>query len=121
MNENFDWLRHVADETYAYLTTTGRTSGDPHRIEIWFAAHDGRIYLMSGGRDRSDWVKNLQADPRLKIEIAGETYSGFATIPADGSEQDQLARALLVQKYQKGDELENWRTNSLALVVDLDV
>ncbi len=25
---------------YLYLTTTGRRSGNPHEIEIWFVAHD---------------------------------------------------------------------------------
>ena len=33
---------------YCYLTTTGRHSGEPHRIEIWFALADGVAYLLSG-------------------------------------------------------------------------
>jgi hypothetical protein len=51
-----------ADEPYAYLTTIGRRTGEPHRIEIWFAVHEGRVYLMSGGRDRADWVRNVMAN-----------------------------------------------------------
>jgi len=42
---------------YVYLTTTGRRTGRPHTIEIWYAVQDGRIYLMAGGRDRADWVR----------------------------------------------------------------
>lgn len=45
---------------YCYVTTTGRTSGNPHTIEIWFAQHGGRVYLLSGGGEGSDWVKNLR-------------------------------------------------------------
>lgn len=120
MNENNEWARHIAGERFAYLTTFGRRTGNPHRIEIWFAVHDGRIYLMSGGRDASDWVKNLQANPRVQLEIADEVFQGIATILPEPSEQDQLARTLLVQKYQKTDELKAWGENSLAIVIDLD-
>src|ERR1051325_2737939 len=35
-----------------YLTTTGRTSGNPHTIEIWFALHGDRVYLLAGGGDQ---------------------------------------------------------------------
>lgn len=119
MNENHDALAQVAHEEFAYLTTTGRRSGQEHRIEIWFGVHDGRIYLMSGGRDRSDWVKNLQADPRMKIEIAGETHRGVAAILTEPSEADQMARMILMQKYGKDRDLEKWGRESLAIAIDL--
>ncbi len=48
------WLARWAGEPYAYLTTIGRRTGRPHRIEIWFAAQEGRMYLLAGGRERSD-------------------------------------------------------------------
>lgn len=120
MNENHDSLAQIAGKEFAYLTTTGRTSGKSHRIEIWFGVHDGRIYLMSGGRDRSDWVRNLQADPRVMIEIAGETNAGVATILTETSEADQLARTILVEKYGKDRDLEKWGRESLAIAVDLE-
>lgn len=119
MNENHDSLAQVATETFAYLTTSGRKSGEAHRIEIWFGVHDGRIYLMSGGRDRSDWVKNLQSDPRLTIEIAGEIHKGVATILTEPSEADQMARTILVQKYGRDRDLEKWGRESLAIAIDL--
>ncbi len=56
---------------FCYVTTTGRTTGQPHRIEIWFAAQPGRdtIFMLSGGRERADWVRNLVASPRCSVEI----------------------------------------------------
>ena len=42
-----------ADLDYCYVTTTGRRSGNPHTIEIWFALHEGRVYLLSGGAEVS--------------------------------------------------------------------
>ncbi|MGZ6980465.1 MAG: nitroreductase/quinone reductase family protein, partial [Acidimicrobiia bacterium] len=55
------------DEEYCYLTTTGRRTGQPHTIEIWFAVDRGVVYLMAGGRERSDWVRNLVAHPKARL------------------------------------------------------
>ena len=119
MNEQHDWLNAIASTQYAYLTTTGRKSGNPHRIEIWFGVSDGRIYLMSGGREKSDWVQNLIAEPVVSLEIGDQQVRGFATILEDGSDADRTARVLLVQKYQKKDELKGWGENSLAIAIDV--
>ena len=112
-------LQARAHETYAYLTTTGRITGEPHRIEIWFGVHEGRIYLLSGGGDSSDWVKNLKADPRVTVEISDATVRGVARFPMPDSSEDTLARNLLVSKYQKTDELQEWRSRSLTVAIDL--
>ena len=50
------------------ITTTGRRSGLPRRIETWFYNVDGRIFL-SGSPGRRDWYANLQADPRLVFHL----------------------------------------------------
>ena len=111
------WLARWASEPYAYLTTTGRRTGRPHRIEIWFAAHDSRVYLLSGGRERSDWVRNLQANARVTIELGDETHAGTALVLQAGTTEDQRARALLVGKYRDGDNLYEWGRTSLAVVI----
>lgn len=59
----------MAADDYCYLTTTGRRTGRPHRIEIWYAADGDRLYLLSGGGRSSDWVQNLIADPAVLVEI----------------------------------------------------
>ena len=47
-------LRALAGEDFCYLTTTGRVTGRPHEIEIWFALDGATLYMLSGGRGRSD-------------------------------------------------------------------
>jgi deazaflavin-dependent oxidoreductase (nitroreductase family) len=111
------WLAHSAHEPFAYLTTTGRRTGRPHRIEIWFAVEDGCLYLMAGGRDRADWVRNLQANARVSIELGGETHAGTARVLQPDAPEDQRARDLLVSKYQEGDNLDEWGRLSLPVVV----
>jgi deazaflavin-dependent oxidoreductase (nitroreductase family) len=111
----------LADESFCYLTTTGRVTGRPHEIEIWFALvpETRTLYMLSGGGDRSDWVKNLRHNPEVEIRIAGERFGGQAREARD-VEEDELARRLLVEKYESSPgRLENWRRRALPVVVDL--
>lgn len=56
-------------EAFLYLTTTGRVSGQPRQIEIWFVEHDGRHYLCAEHRERAQWVKNIQHNPEIEYSI----------------------------------------------------
>jgi deazaflavin-dependent oxidoreductase (nitroreductase family) len=114
-------LRMLAEEDFCYLTTTGRISGRPHEIEIWFSLvpESQTLYMLSGGRDRSDWVRNILRDPGVTVRIAGEKFSGLAREARD-QEEDELARRLLVEKYEsRPGSLANWRRTALPVVVDL--
>jgi deazaflavin-dependent oxidoreductase (nitroreductase family) len=65
------------------ITTTGRRSGLPRRIEIWMFRIDDR-YVITGTPGRRDWVANLGADPRLTVHIpnCGVTLDvGGAAVP----------------------------------------
>jgi deazaflavin-dependent oxidoreductase (nitroreductase family) len=107
------------DLDYCYLTTTGRHSGQPHRIEIWFALADGVVYLLSGGGDRSDWVRNLTISPDVVLEIGGQKRTTKARLVSDPDE-DALARRIVVEKYRpryRGD-LDDWGRTSLPIAID---
>jgi deazaflavin-dependent oxidoreductase (nitroreductase family) len=114
------WLVRGAGERNAYLTTFGRRSRKAHRIEIWFAVDDGRVFLLSGGRDRSDWVKNLRAHAGITIEFGGETHAGTARILDPGTPEDQRARELLVEKYRQGNDLDEWGRTSLPIMIEFN-
>jgi deazaflavin-dependent oxidoreductase (nitroreductase family) len=109
----------LAGEDYCYLTTTGRVSGEPREIEIWFALEGTALYMLSGGRDRSDWVKNLLREPRVSVRIGAETLPGRARVVEDADE-DTLARRLLVGKYagRYAGNLDEWERNALPVAVD---
>ena len=101
---------------FCYLTTTGRRTGNPHRIEIWFALAEGTVYLLSGGRDRSDWVRNLMRSPEVVIELGGQVRATTARVLEAGTADDLLARRLLVEKYRSpDDDLATWGRTSLAV------
>jgi deazaflavin-dependent oxidoreductase (nitroreductase family) len=107
-------------EPFCYLTTTGRVTGRPHRIEIWFAAAPDRetIYLLAGGRERSDWVANLQVDPACRVEIGGKVFAGRGRV-VEGTAADRVARELVYEKYRHDDELEAWRESALPAAIDV--
>ena len=68
----------LASDRTVDVTTTGRTTGQPRRIEIWFHNVDGRIYI-TGTPGRRDWYANLLAHPTFTFHLK---YSVIADLPA---------------------------------------
>lgn len=104
------------------LTTVGRVSGRPHTIEIWFAHRQATIYLLSGGGDRSDWVRNLIRTAQVRVRAGGRDYNGVGRIVTD-PEEDRLARDAVHDKYvvRYAGDLSRWRETALPVAVDLDL
>lgn len=114
-------LEGLTEEQFCYLTTTGRKSGLPREIEIWFGLNGRTIYMLSGGRDRSDWVKNIGKTPAVSVRIADSQFAGLSRVVTDGDE-DALARRLLLEKYgpaYSGD-LTDWGRSALPIAIDID-
>lgn len=110
-----------AKRSVCRLETIGRTSGRPREIEIWFAADGDRVYLLSGGRDDAHWVRNLRANPSVRIRVGGRWLSGTAR-EIEGQPEDPQARQLLAAKYQgwrEGRPLSEWAAESLPVAIDL--
>lgn len=110
-----------ADVAFCYLTTRGRVTGRPHEIEIWFARAGDTFYLLSGGGEQSDWVRNLQATPAVTIRVGDTTSPARGRVVEPGTPEDVRARRLVFDKYQpdyQGD-LRGWRDRALAVAVDL--
>lgn len=123
-NENDDLVKllsQLAKENYCYLTTTGRKSGHPHEIEIWFGIEGSSLYLLSGGGDDSDWVKNLQVNPNVNVRIAKHTFTGVARI-VNEKKEEIMARHMLAGKYQgwkEGQSLSDWGRTALVVGIKL--
>jgi deazaflavin-dependent oxidoreductase (nitroreductase family) len=111
----------LSTESFCYLTTVGRVTGRPHEIEIWFSLvpETRTLYMLAGGGGRSDWVKNLRREPAVTVRIAGEELKGTARV-VEEAEEDELARRLLVEKYERSPGgLSGWRRRALPVAVDL--
>jgi len=111
----------LAELDVCYVTGIGRTTGRPHRIEIWFAAAPDRdtIFMLSGGRDRADWVRNIKTNGRVTVDLGDESHAGLAHVVGADTAEDQLARDLLVGKYADSeDDLAEWGRTSLPVVIE---
>jgi deazaflavin-dependent oxidoreductase (nitroreductase family) len=67
-----------------HITTTGRKTGRPRRVEIWWFRVDGR-FVITGTPGRRDWMANLSADPRLTIHVGGRDIEATAAPITDPS------------------------------------
>jgi deazaflavin-dependent oxidoreductase (nitroreductase family) len=113
-------FERLADESFCYLTTTGRASGRSHTIEIWFALENGTLYMLSGGGGRADWVKNIRKDPSVRVRVGSRSVTGRARIIRAGTGEDQRARRLVDGKYQgwrQGRRLSAWARDALPVAV----
>ena len=114
-------LSKLSKEDYCYLTTTGRKSGLPREIEIWFGINGNSLYLLSGGGNQSQWVKNLLANPNVTVRIAKHNFNGIARIVSEEKEET-AARHMLAGKYQgwkEGKTLSDWGRTALVVGIEL--
>lgn len=102
-------------EIFLYLTTTGRKTGLPRQIEIWFVEHAGTYYLVSEMRENAHWVQNLRANPQVQFSVgtreaqeAQRTLSPATARPLTAPEDieiiEQVSR-MMSAKYNWSDGL----------------
>ena len=105
------------------ITTTGRRTGKPRRIEIVFHNFDGHIYIsgMPNPVRRRSWLANLEANPRFTFHLKGAVRAALparARVIADEAER----RAILthVARAWGRDDLEEMVRHSPLIEVTLD-
>lgn len=95
---------------YLYLTTIGRKTGLEREIEIWFVQVGECYYLLSGGFENSDWVKNILANASVSVRVGSKDAPPFAGLgrTVDDTLEPELALAVrerMKAKYQWGGGL----------------
>ena len=104
---------HLQKGHYVDITTTGRKSGRPSRIEIAFQNIDGTIYI-SGTPGKRDWYANLVANPNFTFHLKKDVR---ADLPARARPITDPAerRAVLtpfVANWNRSNELDEWVARS---------
>lgn len=92
---------------FLYLTTTGRKTGQPREIEIWYVAYDGCYYLCAENRERADWVLNIRQNPAVTFWVNGQTYRGTGRALDRAAEPERAAAVarLFDERYGWSDGL----------------
>ena len=91
---------------YLYRTMTGRVTGQPREIEIWFTEHGGRFYLVAE-RESANWVRNIQSQQEVKVRVGDTEFNAMARV-VHNDRDPQLAatvKALFDAKYCWSDGL----------------
>ncbi|HEY0530436.1 MAG TPA: nitroreductase family deazaflavin-dependent oxidoreductase [Actinoplanes sp.] len=100
------------------ITTTGRRSGQPRRIETWRYRAAGR-YWLTGSPGARDWYANVLAHPEFTLHLKGLDVRARARVVTD---PDERARVLgeIVPALDWAGSLENWMAGSPLVEIELD-
>jgi deazaflavin-dependent oxidoreductase (nitroreductase family) len=96
------------------ITTTGRSSGRPRRIEIYFHAFDGAYYITGRPGFKRDWLANITANPSFTLHLKD---GPVADVAATGTPiGDPARRARVLYRILT----ESWGTSAEKAAAQLD-
>jgi deazaflavin-dependent oxidoreductase (nitroreductase family) len=100
------------------ITTIGRRSGRPRRIETWRYLAAGR-YWLTGSPGSRDWYANVVANPRFTLHLKDLDLAVRGRPVAD---PDERARVLgeIVPALDWADSLESWLAGSPLVEIEFD-
>jgi deazaflavin-dependent oxidoreductase (nitroreductase family) len=104
----------LTDDPTIDITTTGRRSGEPRRIEIWMLAVGDRFFI-TGTPGPRHWLANLQADPDLTVHLkrhAKVDLAARAQVVTDGTLRRQVLEHLAAHWYRSQSPLEDLVTTA---------
>jgi deazaflavin-dependent oxidoreductase (nitroreductase family) len=111
-------VRHgFAPRTYAILETTGRRSGRPRRTPVGHRVEGEAVWIVAEHGARAAYVRNIRANPRVRIELRDGWRDGTATVLED---DDPRARLRLMRRRFNALVVRLMGTDLLTLRIELD-
>lgn len=107
----------IVPRTHALLETTGRVSGEPRRVPVGNGLRDDGFWIVTEHGWAADYVKNIRADPRVRVKVGRRWYAGRAEILPD---DDPIERLRLLRRPVNDAMLRAVGTQHLVIRVDLD-
>jgi len=77
------FLYRFAGGVVLLLTTTGRRSGRPHTVGLQYELIDGVYWVGAADGERADWYRNVEADPRVVIQVGENKINATVELVAD--------------------------------------
>jgi hypothetical protein len=90
-----DWSFAAGEKTIEIETNPS----DPHSVTVWCVVQEGRLYVPSRHPDRKRWIRNVAADPRVRVRVGERIFPGVMVQTRDPDELAVVVPALL-QKYE---------------------
>ena len=109
-------------DTLIDITTVGRKTGQPRRIEIWFHYIDGRIYI-TGTPGARGWYANMLANPditfHLKQSIRKDVQGRAIPIKEPDDKRRVLQKMNEIEERMRGTSLEDRVSHAPLVEIEL--
>lgn len=117
---NADVQRALERDRTIDITTIGRRTGRPRRIEIWFHRVDGRLYI-TGTPGRRGWYANLVRTPEFTFHLKGSVQADLQAraIPIVGVTERRDVLSRILEKLGASRQLDAWMARSPLVEVSL--
>jgi deazaflavin-dependent oxidoreductase (nitroreductase family) len=109
--------RGVLTPAWVLLETTGRRTGQPRRVPVGNGLRGDAFWIVTEHGYAADYVKNIQANPRVRLKIGDAWRTGTAHILPD---EDPYARLRWLRRPINDAALLAVGTEQLVIRVDLD-
>jgi deazaflavin-dependent oxidoreductase (nitroreductase family) len=101
------------------LTTFGRKTGLPRRIEIWWFHVDGR-FVITGTPGRRDWLANVIANPEVIVHADGHDLRARAKVIEDSTFRRRVFSQPTTRWYSSMAELERLVDTAPMIEVEIE-
>lgn len=85
------------------ITTIGRRSGQPRRMEIWWFYVDGRFFI-TGPPGARDWYANVNGDPKVIVHVGGRDLPATAHTVKDLETRSMVFDSKLTRWYSSASQ-----------------
>lgn len=109
--------RGLFPKTHALLETTGRVSGKPRRTPVGNGLRGDGFWIVTEHGWASDYVKNIQRNPRVRVKIGRAWHSGTAELLPDEDPRERLRK---LNRPVNDSLLKTVGTEMLVIRVDLE-
>lgn len=101
--------RALSQDRTIDITTIGRTSGVPRRIETWFHRLNDRFY-MTGSPGRRDWYANLVTNPDFTFHLKGTATADLPAraVPITAPEEKRAILHVITSRLDQSHNLDDW-------------
>jgi deazaflavin-dependent oxidoreductase (nitroreductase family) len=109
--------RGIAPKVWAMLETTGRKSGLPRQTPVGNGTIDGVFWIVASHGRQADYVRNIEKNPAVRVEIGRRWRNGTATVLND---DDTEARSRMLPHRLDAAIGRFMATEPLTIRIDFD-
>lgn len=84
---------------WAVIETIGRRTGVPHPVPVGGRLRGDSFWLVAGDGRQAQYVRNLEANPRVRVRIHGRWRTGIAHVRDDDNPRRRLLRLNPVNSF----------------------